>query len=75
MFQRIGRFRSICFVLLATESIDKSEAVKAGLLLHSVGDAARRMYNTLVFDAEADKLNYTKIIGKFEDYITKKKYV
>ena len=54
------------FYLLATERQDKSKEIRAGIFLHSVGDDARRLYNTLVFDADADKLVYTQITEKFE---------
>ena len=61
------------FYLLAKESQDKAEEIKSGIFLHSVGEEARLLYNTLVFNAVADKLIYTKITEKFEAYITPRK--
>ena len=61
------------FYLLATECTTKSAGVKAGLFLHTVGDAGRQLYNTLVFDAAGDELVYDKIVQKFEAYINPRK--
>ena len=61
------------FYLIATEYKAKASEVKAGLFLHCVGDNARQLYNTLVFDNDADKLKYEIIIQKFDEYITPRK--
>ena len=46
------------FYLLATESTEKETKIKSGLFLHTVGEEGRRLYHTLTFEADADKLTY-----------------
>ena len=61
--------------LLACEYRDKSQGVKAGLFLHSVGEAARQVYNTLTFDEEGDNMKYGKILETLEADVNPRKNV
>ena len=63
------------YYLLACEYIDKSQGVKAGLFLHSVGEAARQVYNTLTFDEDGDNIKYDKILEKLEAYVNPRRNV
>ena len=63
------------FYLIATEYKMKSEEVRAGLFLHSAGEAARDVYNSLTFDQEGDSLKYSKILEKFEAYVNPRKNI
>ena len=47
--------------LVATESDEKTDKVKANLLLHVIGDAAKQVYNTFTFAVEGDSLKLDKI--------------
>ena len=59
--------------LVATESDEKTDKVKANLLLHVIGDAAKQVYNTFTFAVEGDSLKLDKILEKFEAYVNPEK--
>ena len=60
--------------LVTTESDEKSDKVKANLLLCVIADAAKRVYNTFTFD-EGDSLILHKIVEKFEAYVNPRKNI
>ena len=45
------------------------------MFLHSVGEAARQVYNTPTFDEEGDNMKYDKILEKLEAYVNPRKNV
>ena len=59
--------------LIATDAEEKTEKVKSGILLHSIGSKGKEIYNTFEFEAPDDKFKYTKILEKFEAYCTPRK--
>jgi len=59
--------------ITATDSTDKPEATRVAMFLSSVGADARRVYNSFVFAAEADKQKLDKVKDKFREYCTPRK--
>ena len=60
--------------LTASESHEKSDAVKTSRLLTAIGNKARDIYYTFTFDAEGDNMKLKKVIEKFDEYMSPKKY-
>ena len=67
--------KDFVFFMTAAEYTKKADNVKASLLLHCIGEKARDVYDTLPFDAEADKLSYEKIVEKFDAYFAPRKNI
>ena len=57
----------------ATDSGDKPEATRVAMFLSAIGADARRVFNSFVFDTEADKKKLGKVIDKFRVYCTPRK--
>ena len=56
------------FYICATESDQKSDKIKAGILLKCIGKRRREIYETFDFVNAADKLKLDPILKKFESY-------
>ena len=54
--------RQFQLYLTATESHEKSNAVKTSQLLTAIGEKARDVYYTFTFDSEADAMKLDKVI-------------
>ena len=61
--------------LTASESHEKSDAVKTSRLLTAIGSKARDIYYTFTFDAEGDNMKLKKVIEKFDEYMSPKKNI
>ena len=61
--------------MTASESHDKSDAVKTSRLLTAIGDKARDVYFTFTFDDEDDNMKLKKVIEKFDEYMSPKKNI
>ena len=59
--------------LTASESHEKSDAVKTSRLLTAIGNNARDIYYTFTFNAEGDNTKLNKVIEKFDKYMSPKK--
>ena len=49
--------------------------MKTSLLLHCIGERAREVYNSFIFQSEADSIKYTKVVEQFEAYFGARKNV
>ena len=58
------------FYLIATEKNDKSDAIKSSILLTCIGKKGREVYNTFTFATDHDKMKFTKIIEKMDEFCT-----
>ena len=56
------------FYMCATESDQKSDKIKASILLTCIGEPGREIYETFDFANAADKLKLDPILQKFESY-------
>ena len=54
--------------LIATEKNDKSDAIKSNILLTCIGKKGREVYNTLTFAIDHDKMKFTKIMEKMDEF-------
>ena len=61
--------------MTASESNDKSDAVKTSRLLTAIGSRARDVYYTFTFDAEGDNMKLKKVIEKFDEYMSPRKNI
>ncbi|KAK9675141.1 hypothetical protein QE152_g40608 [Popillia japonica] len=61
--------------LLASKADKESEEHKCALLLHHIGEKGLKIYNTFMFDKMEDKMKYTKVVEKFEEYFIPAKNV
>ena len=61
--------------LTASESHEKSDAIKTSRLLTAIGSKARDIYYTFTFDAEGDNMKLKKVIEKFDEYMSPKKNI
>ena len=59
--------------MTASESREKSDAVKTSRLLTAIGTKARDVYYTFTFDDEGDNMKLKKVIEKFDEYMSPKK--
>ena len=63
------------FYLIATEKNDKSDAIKSSILLTCIGKKGREVYNTFTFATDHDKMKFTKIIEKMDEFCTRRKNI
>ena len=62
------------FYLTASESHENSDAIKISRLLTAIGNKTRDIYYTFKLDAEGDNMKLKKVIEKFDEYMSPKKY-
>ena len=54
--------------LAGTESNDKSNAVKIGIILTHAGKEAREIYKTLPWESPGDNMKFDKVLEAFKNY-------
>ena len=64
----------VYFHLSAAEKNDKSDAIKSSILT-CVGKKGREVYNTFTFATDQDKMKFTKIIEKMDEFCTPRKNI
>ena len=60
-------------VLTGTESTEKADAVKIGIMLSHAGREARDVYKTLPWAADGDDKKFDKVLEAFERFCTPQK--
>ena len=63
------------FYMCATESDQKSDKIKTSILLSTIGQKGREIYETFTFADEEDKLKLEPVLQKFLEYCTPRKNV
>ena len=58
----------LTWFLAGTESTDKSDSVKIGIMLTHAGKEAREIYKTLPWSEPDDKMKFNKVLKAFKDY-------
>ena len=61
--------------LAGTESSDKSDAVKIGIMLSHAGKEAREIYKTLAWREDGDKDKFDKVLEAFERFCLPQKNI
>ena len=61
--------------LAGTESTDKPDAAKIGIMLSHAGRDAREVYKTLPWSAEGDDKKFDKVLEAFERFCTPQKNI
>ena len=61
--------------LAGTESGEKSDAVKIGIMLSHAGKEAREVYKTLTWAADGDKDKFDKVLEAFEQFCAPQKNI
>ena len=61
------------FYLIATEKNDKSDAIRSSILLTCTGKKGREVYNTFTLATDHDKMKFTRIIEKMDEFCTARK--
>ena len=61
--------------LAGTESNEKSDAVKIGIMLSHAGKEARELYKTLAWAADGDKDKFDKVVEAFECFCSPQKNI
>jgi len=61
--------------LARTESSDKPDTAKIGIMLSHAGKEAREVYKTLVWAAEGDKDKFDKVLEVFERFFSSQKNI
>ena len=56
------------FYMCATESDQKSDKIKAPILLTCTGEQGREIYQTFELDTDTDKLKLQPVLAKVENY-------
>ena len=59
--------------LAGTESNEKSDAVKIGIMLSHAGKEAREVYKTLAWAADGDKDKFDRVVEAFERFCSPQK--
>ena len=59
--------------LSATEKDAKSDKIKSSVLLHCIGEKGREIYNCFTFESNDDKMKFSKILEKFDEYCNPRK--
>ena len=63
------------FYLIATETDGKSNKVKSAILLSSIGNKGREIFDTFTFAEEAQRQDLEAVLQKFEDYCSPRKNI
>ena len=71
MYQKIGENGANC--LSATEKDAKSDKIKSSILLHCIGQKGREIYDCFTFESNDDKMKFSKILEKFDEYCNPRK--
>ena len=58
----------LTFFLAGTESTDKSDLVKIGIMLTHAGKEAQAIYKTLSWGASGNNTKFDKVLKAFRDY-------
>ena len=61
--------------LAGTESAEKSDLTKIGIMLSHAGKEAREVYKTLQWDSEGDQNKFNKVIEAFQKYCSPRKNI
>ena len=61
--------------LAGTESLEKSDAVKIGIMLTHAGSEAREIYKTLHWNEEGDNMKFDKVTKAFKEYCSPRKNI
>ena len=61
--------------LAGTESNDKSNAVKIGIMLTHAGKEAREIYKTLPWESPEDNMKFDKVLEAFKNYCQPRKNI
>lgn len=61
--------------LAGTESSDKSDPVKIGIMLSHAGKDAREVYKTLTWTEDGDKDKFDKVLEAFERFCSPQKNI
>ena len=61
--------------LAGTESSDKSDPVKIGIMLSHAGKDAREVYKTLTWTEDDDKNKFDKVLEAFERFCSPQKNI
>ena len=61
--------------MVASGAVDKDEEVKKAILLHTVGEEALEVYNTLTIPQEGDEPTMEEVLVAFKDYCSPQKNV
>ena len=61
--------------LAGTESSDKSDAVKIGIMLMHAGKEARKIYKTFHWAEEGNAMKFNKVIKAFKEYCTPRRNI
>ena len=67
--------QNFTLLMAATEYNGKSDEVKINLLLHCIGEKARKVYNTFVFSSTEDSVKHNKVLEYFEAYFGRRKNI
>lgn len=74
--ENFGRFKQAFKIDVVASGIDnKSERIKANVLLDIIGTEAVEIYNSFVWGEGENKENFSDILTKFENYCNPKKNV
>ena len=61
--------------LAGTESNDKADSVKIGIMLTHAGKEAREIYKTLPWESAGDNMKFDKVLKAFKDYCQPRKNI
>ena len=65
--------QQLTLYLSATEKDAKSDKIKLSILLHCIGEKGREIYNCFTFESNDDKMKFSKILEKFDEYCNPRK--
>ena len=65
----------LIWFLEGTESSEKSDMIKIGIMLSHAGKEARDVYKTLPWDTEGDNKKFDKVLAAFRKYCSPRKHI
>ena len=61
------------WLLAGSESLEKSDVVKIGIMLTHAGNEAHEIYKTLHWNEEGNNMKFDKVIKAFKEYCSPRK--
>ena len=65
--------QQLTLYLSATEKDAKSDKIKSSILIHCISEKSREIYNCFTFESNDNKMKFSKILEKFDEYCNPRK--